>query len=457
MVDATLKEGTSHIYKRRTLYFDEDSWQILLVDQYDNRDQLWRVSEGFVINYYDVPMLWTTLEVHTDLQAGRYLAIGLDNEYADVPLRHQAHAGGLHSGGTAPRGGSLTAAVLGRPGSRPARFALRALALLTGFALAPVLPALGAPQDDAAETSLIKPLASQSLLLDAAEAGGLMVAVGERGHVLLSLDEGQTWRQVTAPTRSTLNAVFLHDDKLGWAVGHDAVILRTRDGGESWERLYWAPDLEQPLFDVWFKDADNGFAIGAYGLFLETADGGDSWEQRVLVEEEDEDLEADPYAFTSAADLHLNHISKAASGKLYIAAEAGGAFRSDDDGATWEALAPPYEGSFFSCLPLAGDSVLLFGLRGHLFRSDDAGESWRTLETGTVALLTDGAQLPGGPVILTGLAGTLLISRDNGESFSLAQQADRQGLATALPTSDGGLVLVGEFGVSRLPASALAP
>ena len=81
VVDATLKEGTSHLYKRRTLYVDEDSWQILLVDQYDKRDQLWRVSEGFVINYYDVPMLWTTLEVHTDLQAGRYLAIGLDNEY----------------------------------------------------------------------------------------------------------------------------------------------------------------------------------------------------------------------------------------------------------------------------------------------------------------------------------------------------------------------------------------
>ena len=52
-----------------------------MVDAYDKRDQLWRVSEGFVINYYDVPMLWTTLEVHTDLQAGRYLAIGLDNEY----------------------------------------------------------------------------------------------------------------------------------------------------------------------------------------------------------------------------------------------------------------------------------------------------------------------------------------------------------------------------------------
>jgi hypothetical protein len=80
IVEATLKDGSRHIYKRRTFYVDEDSWQILLVDQYDNRDQLWRVSEGHVINYYEEPTLWTTLEVHTDLQAGRYLAIGLDNE-----------------------------------------------------------------------------------------------------------------------------------------------------------------------------------------------------------------------------------------------------------------------------------------------------------------------------------------------------------------------------------------
>jgi hypothetical protein len=80
VVDATLKKGSRHLYKRRTFYVDEDSWQVLLVDIYDNRDQLWRVSEGHVINYYEVPNLWTTLEVHIDLQSGRYLALGLDNE-----------------------------------------------------------------------------------------------------------------------------------------------------------------------------------------------------------------------------------------------------------------------------------------------------------------------------------------------------------------------------------------
>ncbi len=81
VVDATLKSGARHLYKRRTFYIDEDSWQILAVDIYDKRDQLWRVSEGHAVAFYNVPCMWTALEVHTDLQAGRYLAIGLNSEF----------------------------------------------------------------------------------------------------------------------------------------------------------------------------------------------------------------------------------------------------------------------------------------------------------------------------------------------------------------------------------------
>jgi len=80
IVEATLKPGASHIYKRRTFYLDEDSWQILAVDQYDSHDQMWRVSEAHCINYYDAQVFWSTLEAHTDLIAGRYLVVGLDNE-----------------------------------------------------------------------------------------------------------------------------------------------------------------------------------------------------------------------------------------------------------------------------------------------------------------------------------------------------------------------------------------
>lgn len=89
VVDSTLKPGERHIYKRRTYYVDEDSWQILVVDNYDNRDQLWRVSEGHAMNFYDVPTTWTAAEVHTDLQAGRYLVMGMYNESSvhDFALR----------------------------------------------------------------------------------------------------------------------------------------------------------------------------------------------------------------------------------------------------------------------------------------------------------------------------------------------------------------------------------
>jgi hypothetical protein len=80
VVDSKLKPGKSHLYSRRTLYVDEDSWQILAVDCYDSRGQLYRVQEGHVINFYEVPALWTVLETVYDLSNGRYLALGLDNE-----------------------------------------------------------------------------------------------------------------------------------------------------------------------------------------------------------------------------------------------------------------------------------------------------------------------------------------------------------------------------------------
>ncbi|HEV7608558.1 MAG TPA: DUF1329 domain-containing protein [Steroidobacteraceae bacterium] len=80
VVDSKLKAGKSHLYSRRTLYVDEDSWQVLAVDCYDSRGTLYRVQEGHVINFYEVPALWTALETVYDLTNGRYLALGLDNE-----------------------------------------------------------------------------------------------------------------------------------------------------------------------------------------------------------------------------------------------------------------------------------------------------------------------------------------------------------------------------------------
>ncbi len=80
VVEATLKDGISHVYKKRTFYIDEDSWQIHIADLYDNRDELYRVAVAYGINYYEVPTHWSTLDAYYDLNSRRYIAIGLDNE-----------------------------------------------------------------------------------------------------------------------------------------------------------------------------------------------------------------------------------------------------------------------------------------------------------------------------------------------------------------------------------------
>jgi hypothetical protein len=80
VVEATLKKGARHIYARRTLYVDEDTWQIAMVDVYDGRGELWRFHEGHAIVHYTQQVPWLAAEAQYDLISGRYLTIGLDNE-----------------------------------------------------------------------------------------------------------------------------------------------------------------------------------------------------------------------------------------------------------------------------------------------------------------------------------------------------------------------------------------
>jgi len=80
VVEANLKEDTSHTYRKRVFFIDEDSWQIAVTDIYDDRNELYRVGVAHGLNYYEVPAQWSTLDVFHDFQSKRYIAIGLDNE-----------------------------------------------------------------------------------------------------------------------------------------------------------------------------------------------------------------------------------------------------------------------------------------------------------------------------------------------------------------------------------------
>jgi photosystem II stability/assembly factor-like uncharacterized protein len=134
------------------------------------------------------------------------------------------------------------------------------IAVVTAILIASLLCALPATADEQSEQAR---LASHSLLLDITRANDRLVTIGERGHVLISDDNGQFWKQILVPTRSQLTAIYFLDDRHGWAVGHDAVILSTNDGGETWSLQHRDKQYDDPLLDIWFKDQNNGFAIGA--------------------------------------------------------------------------------------------------------------------------------------------------------------------------------------------------
>lgn len=332
----------------------------------------------------------------------------------------------------------------------------------------------GAQEDSQSpqKPAYMAPKAHSSMLFDAVAVGERLVAVGERGHVVLSDDAGASWRQAPTPTRSALTGVFFPTAQIGFAVGHDAIILRTEDGGENWVTVHFAPEMEMPLFDLWFRDPQRGFAVGAYGLYLETSDGGRSWAQREFKSvpyvsgDEDTGIEAEAAAESDAdeddfeddyydgpEDYHLNQVAQASNGMLYLAGEAGQFYRSRDFGVTWESMPTLYEGTYFATLALQGNSVLAFGLVGHLLRSDDAGVSWTEPETGVQVVLNDGVVLDDGRILIAGMAGTLLLSEDDGKTFELVQQSDRKAIAALLALGDGAILTIGEAGVRRLSSA----
>ena len=118
-------------------------------------------------------------------------------------------------------------------------------------------------------------LAPRTLLLDGAFAGPDIVAVGERGTIIRSVDHALTWETVAAVTTATLTGVaFAEDGKHGWAVGHDALILATTDAGRSWHKQWQGSNLSDSFLDVLVLTPTDVIAVGAYGLFLRSADGG---------------------------------------------------------------------------------------------------------------------------------------------------------------------------------------
>ncbi len=347
-------------------------------------------------------------------------------------------------------------------------------------------PASKSPDSSVAVSESVR-LAAQAVLIDSVRVGDSIIAVGERGTIVRGA--GEVWNQIAnVPTRATLTAAFAVDDNV-WAVGHDGVILYSADAGVSWERQRVDPwDAESddpqsgvPLLDVLFLDAEHGFAVGAYSLLLETRDGGVTWETRSILGGDavvddapiDEaevaaaapaseapaegdnaswNFSADELNLDEESDPHLNAIARTGSGALFIASERGTAFRSRDQGATWQKLKLPYAGSMFGAIGFNNDHVLLFGLRGNVLETFDLGETWQEVNSGVEASLMGGSPIAQGGALLVGANGVML-RRDNAESpFVVSRYRTAEGespiLAGVVTDANGAIIVLGERGIA---------
>jgi photosystem II stability/assembly factor-like uncharacterized protein len=374
---------------------------------------------------------------------------------------------------------------------------------LAGIAL-PVLAALSlfsAPTWAASEYAMIMNKAAESMLLDIAAAGDRLVAVGERGHILYSNDDGASWTQAQVPASTMLTRVFFISAEQGWAVGHDGNILHSRDGGINWElqrdgvsaqaqineeragrakitveSLYEQvkntpeearAELEElleeaalaldrardtldqpiyapPLMDIWFANAEQGWASGAYGVLLHTSNGGrhwDDWSHKV----------------GNPDELHLNGVVGAADGTLYLASEWGTVFRSTSNGATWEPMETGYEGSFFGVeTNPTTNSIFAYGLLGTIYRSTDQGENWEPLQSKAGASLFGSIATADGILVFVGQGGTAVRSQDDGENFTTLVQPSRAGIHGIAPMGDGRFMVTGDGGSHELATPSAA-
>jgi len=308
-----------------------------------------------------------------------------------------------------------------------------------------------------AEQAFIAPLATRSLLTDIEQHNNALIAVGERGHVLLS-ENGDTWQQMNVPTQSLLTAITFTDDA-AWVVGHDAVILGSKDGGKTWQLAQFFPELERPLLDVFFKDKQNGIAIGAYGIFYRTTDGGDSWVREYhtsFLHPDDQEYveslkEEDPefYEEEMASILpHLNRVSYDGN-RLFVAGETGLVAYSDNFGESWARVDTGYYGSFFDISPLKDGRVLVAGLRGSVYVSSDKQlQNWRRIDTKTTTTFNSVIPIDNQRTLLIGNNGIQAwLSSDDKVELIFAEDGKALVAGTLYQNQ---LVAVSEVGVKSL-------
>jgi photosystem II stability/assembly factor-like uncharacterized protein len=322
--------------------------------------------------------------------------------------------------------------------------------------------------------AILTPRAAHGLIISIARAGDRLVAVGERGRILISDDNGKSWRQIATPTSVTLTQVRFATPAAGWAVGQMGVVLHTADGGLTWAMQFdgvragqvmlaaanadiaahgtndattanlqsaeqtVAAGANVPFLTILPLSAENLLLAGAFGMAFSSTDGGATWHSIA-------DNITDP------GGLHIYDLIDD-NGVTYATGEQGLVLTGSFAG-PFSVIATPFQGSFFGALMAPDKSLIVYGLQGTVLRSADQGKDWAQPVSGADSGIDCGLVLQNGDILLGDIAGDLLLSRDDGKSFTVSQAP--QPVAGLAQAADGSVILAGPFGVVRLSPAAL--
>jgi photosystem II stability/assembly factor-like uncharacterized protein len=279
------------------------------------------------------------------------------------------------------------------------------------------------------------------ILLGAVKVGNRLLVNGERGRIFYSDDLAVTWKQSSTPVLAALTSMAFVNEKIGIAVGHRGVIMKTTDGGISWKNVKVESDNPQAILNVWMNGR-RGIAVGAYGNYLETVDEGDTWIRRRVI---DKDF-----------DLHLNAVVADQSMPILLAGESGTIAKYSEKTNHWDKLDSPYEGTYFGGIRLRSGVILLHGMRGVVYRTVDSGKNWKKIELKNYqGAVQSAVQLKDGSVLLVGAAGLVAISKDNGASFAVKQTQERRHISHVVEVDNNQVLIVGEGGARLIKPNSL--
>lgn len=318
-----------------------------------------------------------------------------------------------------------------------------------GIAMA-VLIALGAAQAFAPRET--PPLATTRLAVDRMHLNSLIrskagiVAGGELGALLYSTNEGKDWQRASlAVERQALvtQINFAADGLLGMAVGHEGTILRTKDGGLSWQELAFDEKNGEPLMSVAQMPSKDWVAVGAFGRALRSDPQGEHWAPLTLP--------------AGVEDKHMNRIVGSADGQRWlIVGERGLVLRSGDAGQSWAVIPPFYDGSLYNAMALPDGAWLAYGMRGHIFRSDGGDAPWIRSDMPVPVSFFGHGLSADGKIVLVGQGSVLATSTDGGRHFSLGRAKGRATLTDVLLLPDGQGLIASDAGLQAFSSTPQA-